>query len=127
MNRHDRLFVAETDYIPCWVWASAHARNATTDEEIAAVLIREELWLQSEVFSSSSFSPRLLRAIRGFLPFDSQVDSQRCGRWWTRGWMCGVRFVIRKQSQIRADGTGSPKSALQAEDPGFESPSLHHE
>jgi hypothetical protein len=33
--------------------------------------------------------------------------------------------VIRKQSQIRADGTGSPKSALQAEGPGFESPSLH--
>jgi hypothetical protein len=38
-----------------------------------------------------------------------------------------VRFVIRKQSQIRADSTGSPKSALQAEGQGFESPSLHHE
>ena len=43
MNQHDRLFVAETDYIPCWVWDSAHVRNATTDEEIAAVLIREKL------------------------------------------------------------------------------------
>ena len=51
MNQHDRLFVAETDYIPCWVWASTHARNATTNEEIAAVLACEELWIQSEVFS----------------------------------------------------------------------------
>jgi hypothetical protein len=90
------------------------ARNATTDEEIAAVLIREELWLQSEVFSRVAVPRRSSQSNRGSLPFDSQVDSQRCGRWWTRGWMCGVRFVIRKQSQIQADGTGSPKSALQA-------------
>ena len=69
MNQHDRLFVAETDYIPCCVWAPAHARKATTDEEIAAVLIREELWLQSEVFSRvavprrGSQSNRVLRCL----------------------------------------------------------------
>ena len=51
MNQHDRLFVAETDYISYWLWASTHACNATTNEGIAAVLIREELWIQSEVFS----------------------------------------------------------------------------
>jgi hypothetical protein len=61
-----RLFVAETDYIPCWVWASAPARNATTDEEIAAVLIREELWLQSEVFSRVAVPRRGSQSNWGF-------------------------------------------------------------
>ena len=67
MNQHDRLFVADTNYIPCWVWASAHARNATTDEEIAAVLIREELWLQSEVFSRVAVPRRGSQSNRGVL------------------------------------------------------------